>query len=90
MIIQHLSDGWTLGTEDGKSYETRVPGTLLQTLLEHGAIPDPFDGMNEYEVCERTRQTFSMERSFSVSEGSSPAPTRSWCSRALTPKPSSS
>ena len=67
MIEQILSDSWILRTEDGRCYNTRVPGTLLQTLLENGAIPDPFDGLNEYAVCEQTRQRFSLERSLFVS-----------------------
>ena len=68
MIAQNLGGSWTLTLEDGRAFETPVPGTLLQTLLEHRVIPDPFDGMNEYEACEQTRRTFTMERSFSVSE----------------------
>ena len=68
MMKQNLGGSWILTTEDGRSLDTRVPGTLLQTLLEHRLIPDPFDGMNEYAVCEQTRQTFSMERAFTVSE----------------------
>ena len=68
MLTQNLCGPWTLTTEDGRRFDTCVPGTLLQTLLDHQAIPDPFDGMNEYAVCEATRQTFSMERSFSLPE----------------------
>ena len=67
MHIQNLSGPWILETGDGSRYETQVPGTLLQTLLSHGVIPDPFDGMNEYAVCEATRQTAAFERTFTVS-----------------------
>ena len=68
MMKQDLCGSWTLRTEDGRCYETAVPGTLLQTLLDRKVIPDPFDGMNEYAVCEATRQIVTFERSFSVSE----------------------
>ena len=47
MIRQSLNGPWIMTGENGKKWETAVPGTVLNTLLEHGEIPDPFDGMNE-------------------------------------------
>lgn len=54
--------------EDGRRFPAEVPGTVLKTLLDSGAVPDPFDGLNETAACEETRHTWSFERSFDVPE----------------------
>ncbi len=66
--MQQLSlDGsWTLVGQDGARYDTTAPTTVLKTLLNHGAIPDPFDGLNEETACARMRETWRFERSFTV------------------------
>ena len=32
------------------TYAAKIPGSVLSTLLDAGAISDPYDRMNEYEV----------------------------------------
>ena len=68
MIRQSLNGPWIMTGENGKKWETAVPGTVLNTLLEHGEIPDPFDGMNEWDVCARMKETFTFERGFQITE----------------------
>ena len=68
MIKTDLCGPWTLFREDGRSYPAEVPGTVLKTLLDSGAIPDPFDGQNETAACEELRHTWCFERSFNVTE----------------------
>ena len=53
--------------EDGRSFPSEVPGSVLKTLLDRKAIPDPFDGMNEYTACAETRHRWRFERAFTVS-----------------------
>ena len=52
--------------EGGQRFQAAVPGTVLGTLLEHGAISDPFDGLNEAEACARTREAWTFSRDFRV------------------------
>ena len=59
---------WTMTGEDGRSFPSEVPGSVLKTLLDRGAIPDPFDGLNEFAACEETRQRWCFERTFRVPE----------------------
>ena len=51
----NLCGTWTMTGEDGRSFPSEVPGSVLKTLLDRKAIPDPFDGMNEYAACAETR-----------------------------------
>lgn len=42
-MIQKLTDGWNLRCcSTGRSFETKVPGTVYGTWLEHGAMKDPY------------------------------------------------
>ena len=61
-----LCGSWEMAGEDGRRFQAAVPGTVLSTLLDNGAIKDPFDGMNEAEACAQTRQAWTFERAFSV------------------------
>lgn len=61
-----LCGSWTMTGEDGRSYDSFVPGSVLKTLLDHGVLPDPFDGMNESAACLETRRRWRFERSFEV------------------------
>lgn len=51
-----------------KQYDVKVPGSVLSALLEAEAIPDPFDGRNEYLVREIFRNDYIFQRDFHVSE----------------------
>ena len=68
MIMVDLNGPWTMEREDGRRWETRVPGTVLSTLLEHGEIPDPFDGMNEEICCRALDSVYAFERRFRLPE----------------------
>ena len=61
-----LCGPWTMTGEDGRRFQASVPGTVLGTLLENGAIRDPYDGMNETAACAQTETTWCFEREFSV------------------------
>ena len=63
----NLCGTWTMTGEDGRSFPSEVPGSVLKTLLDRKAIPDPFDGMNEYTACAETRHRWRFERAFTVS-----------------------
>ena len=63
-----LGGRWIMTGEDGRSFPSEVPGSVLKTLLDHGAIPDPFDGMNETAACGETRQRWRFERTFRMTE----------------------
>ena len=62
----NLCGTWEMTGEDGRSFPSEVPGSVLNTLLEHGEIPDPFDGMNEFTACAETRRRWCFARSFRV------------------------
>ena len=66
MIRLDLGGSWDMYREDGPRFHAAVPGTVLSTLLANGAIPDPFDGMNETAACAETEHTWHFERSFTV------------------------
>ena len=64
----NLCGMWTMTGEDGRRFPAEVPGSVLKTLLDQGAIPDPFDGLNEFTACAETRRRWCFERSFPVTE----------------------
>ena len=68
MYQTDLGGRWIMTGEDGRSFPSEVPGSVLKTLLDHGAIQDPFDGMNETVACGETRQRWSFERTFRMAE----------------------
>ena len=49
-------------------FTAKIPGTVLSTLLEHKAIPDPYDRMNEYDTRDMFWNDYEFERSFEVPE----------------------
>ena len=63
-----LNGQWSLHSENGESWETAVPGTVLNTLLENKRIPDPFDGMNEEIACHAMDQVYVFSRDFAMTE----------------------
>ncbi|MDR2730823.1 MAG: glycoside hydrolase family 2 protein [Treponema sp.] len=70
-----LNGTWRLSEyckETGKSsnqkiYEAQVPGSVLDTLIKSGAIPDPFYGENEKQITPLFDNDFEYSRTFSVS-----------------------
>ncbi len=46
-----LTDGWVMQQAGGEErFETRVPNSVFETLLEHNKIDDPFYGTNEKQM----------------------------------------
>lgn len=54
------------GLED--SYQARIPGSVLSTLLDAGAIEDPYYRQNEYTARDLFWQDYIFERSFEVTQ----------------------
>ena len=52
---------------DGTSYETKVPGSVLETLYENGVIPDLFVGDNEKYALAMMEEDFEYEAIFDCS-----------------------
>lgn len=50
------------------TYAAKIPGSVLSTLLDAGAISDPYDRMNEYEVRDLFWNDYVFERTFFVKE----------------------
>ena len=43
MVIQKVTEGWKVRScQTGQCFETKVPGTVYGTWLEHGATEDPY------------------------------------------------
>ena len=43
MVIQKVTEGWKVRScQTGQCFETKVPGTVYGTWLEHGAMEDPY------------------------------------------------
>ncbi len=55
-------------TGEEERFTAKIPGTVLSTLLEHKAIPDPYDRMNEYDTRDMFWNDYEFERSFQVPE----------------------
>lgn len=64
-----LNGLWSMNRRgDEMQYEGPVPGSVLSFLLKADAIPDPFDGRNEYQVRELFRNDYIFRRDFYVEE----------------------
>lgn len=50
------------------SYQARIPGSVLSTLLDAGAIEDPYYRQNEYTARDLFWQDYIFERSFEVTQ----------------------
>jgi len=66
--IQSLNGTWEWqNLSCGKKYKGKVPGTLINDMLENKLIEDPYWRCNEYAVCEQMRYDYVYRRSFTVS-----------------------
>ncbi len=64
MIRHDLCGPWTLYTQDGRCYPAAAPGSALRSLLDAGAIPDPFDALNEHALQPLMMESCAFERTF--------------------------
>ena len=65
-----LSDGWIFN-EDGVDTTGRtatVPGTIHSDLLKHGLIPNPYVGLNEYDIKWIEDKNWVYETTFTVDD----------------------
>lgn len=65
-----LNGSWRM-REEGElwpEYPAKVPGSVLSALLDAGAIPDPYNGRNEYQARELFRKDYIFWREFQVPE----------------------
>ena len=64
-----LNGLWSMNRRGEETqYEGPVPGSVLSFLLKADAIPDPFDGRNEYQVRELFRDDYIFRKDFYVEE----------------------
>ena len=61
-------DPYMKAYELADSYQARIPGSVLSTLLDAGAIEDPYYRQNEYTARDLFWQDYIFERSFEVTQ----------------------
>ena len=61
-------DTYMKAYELADSYQARIPGSVLSTLLDAGAIEDPYYRQNEYTARDLFWQDYIFERSFEVTQ----------------------
>lgn len=49
-------------------YDTKVPGSILETLLAYNKVKDPYKGTNEYEVRDEFRKDYEYHCTFQVND----------------------
>jgi len=68
MIFQTLNGNWVMNEKGTESYiESKVPGSVLSTLLVQHRIQDPFFGTNEDEALQIFRRDYYFTRQFEPS-----------------------
>ena len=69
MRLIDLCGGCTMRqAPDGKMMESRIPGSVAETLLEQKKIPDPYDGDNEKKVLPVFEGDYIFRKTFTVCE----------------------
>lgn len=63
----NLNGNWQMNRRGEEiRYAAQIPGSVLSTLLESDAIPDPYDRMNEYSTRDLFRDNYIFRREFLV------------------------
>ena len=65
-MIINLNDNWTMNYGDN-AYPCAVPCSMYKTLIEQGAIPDPYYRENEYISTDLSRRDVTFTREFEAS-----------------------
>lgn len=60
-----LNGLWVLQDCNGKCWNAHIPGSVYSTLLENGAMDDPYYRDNELQALELMKQDYVFSRSFS-------------------------
>lgn len=69
MMTLYLNGKWKMRAAGCENiWDAVVPGTVAATLLEHGAMPDPFWRDNEKKIQEILDRDYIFERSFTAEE----------------------
>ena len=69
MKRETLCAKWRLCAIDEQEWmETRVPGSVLETLLSYDKVKNPYEGLNEYAVREEFRKDYRYQCTFVVKE----------------------
>ena len=64
-----LNGNWHMNQRgDETSCRAEIPGSVLSTLLDAKAIPDPYDRMNEYPTRELFRKDYIFQREFLLAD----------------------
>ena len=75
MQIVSLDGIWKMHKEgETRLVDAVVPGSVLSALMAAGEIPNPYEGMNEYEVRDLFYEDYTFEREFTVSDEISELP----------------
>ncbi len=67
-----LHDGWTM-VDGGKRFPCRVPCSVYDTLINAGAIADPYVGENQWAATAVCDRDFAFETSFDAPKQTRPA-----------------
>ena len=70
MIRKNLNGEWTLQETGGNAqkFPVTVPGSVLSALLKAGAVPDPYEGRNEYAVFPVFEKDYRFDHTFELGE----------------------
>lgn len=69
MKKETLRATWQLKAASSNEWlDTKVPGSVLETLLAYNKVKDPYVGTNEYEVREEFRKDFEYRCTFNVDD----------------------
>ncbi len=65
MLQQTLNGTWSMReVTESRWLQARMPGSVMQTLLEHNLIGDPHWRLNEYEARELFRKDYEFTENF--------------------------
>jgi len=67
MVCFNLDGLWQLKTIDSGSIEAEVPGSVLDTWIKAGIVPDPYYGENEKQTTPLFNNDFVYSRTFTIS-----------------------
>ena len=69
MNIQYLNENWKLRERNAEDHlETKVPGSVYQTYLEHGIMKDPYYRAQENDALKMMEQDYEFSTVFSPDE----------------------
>ena len=69
-MIRHLDGKWIMRRADNLNeyFETTIPASVYDTLIQVGRIPDPYFGENQYGAFEVSKSDYIFEHLFNADE----------------------